>query len=78
MWQRPVRVLQGTCETVVRCAVGVTDGFKVELGLLQGPVLNLLLLSIGTEGLADEVKQKSTWSVMFAGDIRGRGMPWKG
>lgn len=77
MWQRSVRVLQGTCETVVRCAVGVTEEFKVELGLRQGSVLNFLLLSIATEGLTDEVRQKSTWSVMFAGDIVGAPTLWR-
>lgn len=61
----------------MRCAVGVTEEFKVELGLPQASVLNLLLLSIAPEGLTDEVRQKSTWSVMFAGDIVGAPTLWR-
>ena len=39
--------------TVVRCAIGVTDGFKVEVGLHQGLNLSPLLFCYG-EGWIDK------------------------
>ena len=44
MVEKYVRVVQNMYEgsvTVVKCAVGVTDGFKVELGLHEGSGLRI-------------------------------------
>ena len=46
-------------KTVVRCAVGVTEKFKVEVGLHQGS---------SVDRLTGEVRQESLW-LIFAGDI---------
>ena len=32
--------MYGSCKTVVRCAMGVTEEFKVEVGLHQGSALS--------------------------------------
>ena len=45
--------------TVVRCAVGVTDGFKLEVRLHQGLALNPFLFAIVMDKLIEEVRQKS-------------------
>lgn len=56
-------------ETVVRCAVGVTDGFMVGVGLHEGSALSPFLLAIVRDRLTDEVRQESLWTAEFADDI---------
>ena len=64
--EKYVRVLQDmyeSCKTVVRCAVGVTEKFKVEVGLHQGSVLSPFLFSMVIDRLTDEVRQESPWTM---------------
>ena len=42
-------------ETVVRCAVGTTESFKVKVRLYQGSALNLFLFAVIVDRLTDEV-----------------------
>ena len=44
--------------TVVRCAAGVTDGFKVEVRLHQGLALSPFLFVMVMDRLTDEVRQE--------------------
>ncbi|KAK3554030.1 hypothetical protein QTP70_019148, partial [Hemibagrus guttatus] len=70
--EKYVRVVQDMYErsrTVVRCAVGQTEEFKVEVGLHQGSALSPFLFAIVMDQLSEEVKQKSPWTMMFADDI---------
>ncbi|XP_065671877.1 uncharacterized protein LOC136089732 [Hydra vulgaris] len=55
--------------TAVRCAVGMTDRFKVEVGLHQGSALSPFLFAIVIDRLTDEDRQESPWTMMFADDI---------
>ncbi|KAK3558270.1 hypothetical protein QTP86_013939, partial [Hemibagrus guttatus] len=55
--------------TVVRCAVGQTEEFKVEVGLHQGSALSPFLFAIVMDQLSEEVRQESSWTMMFADDI---------
>ncbi|KAK3570083.1 hypothetical protein QTP86_010232 [Hemibagrus guttatus] len=55
--------------TVVRCAVGQTEEFKVEVGLHQGSALSPFLFAIVMDQLSEEVRQESHWTMMFADDI---------
>ncbi|KAK3561329.1 hypothetical protein QTP86_030628 [Hemibagrus guttatus] len=67
-----VRVVQDMYEksrTVVRCAVGQTEEFKVEVGLHQGSALSSFLFAIVMDQLSEEVRQESPWTMMFADDI---------
>ena len=54
---------------MVRCAVGVTEEFKVEVGLHQGSALSPFLFAMVMDRLTDEVRQESPWTMMFADDI---------
>ncbi|KAK3518329.1 hypothetical protein QTP86_018784, partial [Hemibagrus guttatus] len=70
--EKYVRVVQDMYErslTVVRCAVGQTEEFKVEVGLHQGSALSPFLFAIVMDQLSEEVRQESSWMMMFADDI---------
>ncbi|KAK2919253.1 hypothetical protein Q8A73_003624 [Channa argus] len=70
--EKYVRVVQDmyeSCQTVERCAVGVTEEFKVEVGLHQGSALSPFLFALVMDRLTDEVRQESPWTMMFADDI---------
>ncbi|KAK3544563.1 hypothetical protein QTP86_016937, partial [Hemibagrus guttatus] len=70
--EKYVRVVQDMYErsrTVVKCAVGQTEKFKVEVGLHQGSALSPVLFAIVMDQLSEEVRQESPWTMMFADDI---------
>ncbi|KAK3543698.1 hypothetical protein QTP70_027205 [Hemibagrus guttatus] len=66
---RPVQDMYERSRTVVRCAVGQTEEFKVEVGLHQGSALSPFLFAIVMDQLSEEVRQESPWTMMFADDI---------
>ena len=51
--------------TVVRCAAGVTDGFKVEVRLHQGLALSPFLFVMVMDRLTDEVTQELLCTRVF-------------
>ncbi|KAK3521317.1 hypothetical protein QTP70_003179 [Hemibagrus guttatus] len=70
--EKYVRVVQDMYErsrTVVRCAVDQTEEFNVEVGLHQGSALSPFLFAIVMDQLSEEVRQESSWIMMFADDI---------
>ncbi|KAK3531499.1 hypothetical protein QTP70_023281 [Hemibagrus guttatus] len=70
--EKYVRVVQDMYErsrTVVRCAVGQTEEFNVEVGLHQRSALSPFLFAIVMDQLSEEVRQESPWTMMFADDI---------
>ncbi|KAK3542320.1 hypothetical protein QTP86_022482 [Hemibagrus guttatus] len=70
--EKYVRVVQDMYEsgrTVVRCAVGQTEEFNVEVGLHQGSALSPFQFAIVMDQLSEEVRQESPWTMMFADDI---------
>ncbi|KAK3516480.1 hypothetical protein QTP70_017817, partial [Hemibagrus guttatus] len=70
--EKYVRVVQDMYErsrTVVRCAVGQTEEFNVEVGLHQGSALSPFLFAIVMDQLSEEVRQEFPWTMMFADDI---------
>ncbi|KAK3565302.1 hypothetical protein QTP86_005478 [Hemibagrus guttatus] len=70
--EKYVRVVQDMYErsrTVMRCAVGQTEEFNVEVGLHQGSALSPFLFAIVMDQLSEEVRQESPWTMMFADDI---------
>ena len=58
-------------KTVVRCAVGTTESFKVKIRLHQGSALSPLLFAVIMDRLTDEVRREPPWTIymLFANDI---------
>ncbi|KAK3568240.1 hypothetical protein QTP86_002002 [Hemibagrus guttatus] len=59
--EKYVRVVQDMYErsrTVLRCAVGQTEEFKVEVGLHQGSALSPFLFAMVIDQLSEEVRQE--------------------
>ena len=56
-------------ETVVRCAVGTTESFKVKVGLHQGSALSSFLFAVIMDRLTDEVRREPPRTILFADDI---------
>ena len=56
-------------ETVVRCAAGTTESFKIKVGLHQGSALSPFLFAVIMDRLTDEVRREPPWTMQFADDI---------
>ena len=58
-------------ETVVRCAVGSTESFKVKVGLHQGSASSPFLFAVIMDRLTDEVhvRREPSWTMLFVDDI---------
>ena len=55
---RLVQNMYEESETVVRCAVGTTESFKVKVGLHQGSALSSFLFAAIMDRLMDEIKRE--------------------
>ena len=55
--------------TAVRCAVGVTEGFEVKVGLHQGSALSPCLFTMVMDRMTDDIREEAPWTMMFADDI---------
>ena len=67
-----VRIVQDMYDgstTAVRCAVGVTEGFEVKVGLHQGSALSPCLFAMVMDRRTDEIREEAPWTMMFADDI---------
>ena len=54
---------------VVRCAIGITESFKVKVGLHQGSALSPFLFVVIMDRITDEVRTEPPWTMLFADDI---------
>ena len=72
MAEKYVRLAQNMyeeSETVMRCAVGATESFKVKVGLHQESALSPFLSAVIMNRLTDEVRREPLWTMLFADDI---------
>ena len=70
--EKYVRIVQDMYDgstTAVRCAVGVTEGFQVKVGLHQGSALSPCLFAMMMDRMTDEIREEAPWTMMFADDI---------
>ena len=56
-------------ETMVRCAIGTTESFKVKVGLHQGSALSPFLFAVIMDRLTDEVSREPPWTNLFVDDM---------
>ena len=56
-------------KTVVRCAIGTIESFKVNVGLHQGSALSPFLFAVIMDRLTNEVRRELPWTMLFADDI---------
>ena len=56
-------------KAVVRCVVGITQNFKVKVGLQQGSRLSPFLLAIIMTRVKDEVRREPPCTMLFPDDI---------
>ena len=68
-YERLVQDMYEESETVVRCAVGITESFKVKVGQHQGSALSPFLFAVIMDRLMNEVRRKPPWNLLFADDI---------
>ena len=70
--EKYVRIVQDMYDdstTAVRCAVGVTEGFEVTVGLHQGSALSPCLFAVVVDRMTDAIREEAPWTMMFADDI---------
>ena len=66
---RIVKDMYEGSETIMRCAVGTTESFKVKVALHQGSALSPFLFAMIMERLTDEVRREPPWTMLFADNI---------
>ena len=72
MPEKYVKIIQETymdVTTRVRSTVGLTDSFKVQVGLHQGWSLSPLLFNIVFDVLTEVVRENPPWCVLYADDV---------
>ena len=66
--EKYVRIVQDMYDdstTAVRCAVGVTEGLELKVGLHQGSALSPCLFAVVVDRMTDEIREEA----LFADDI---------
>ena len=55
--------------TIVRSTAGLTEEFKVGVGLNQGSALSPFLFAIIMDKLTEDIRKDAPWNVLLADDI---------
>ena len=69
MAKKYVRLVQDmykTSKTMVRCAIGTTESFKIKVKLHQGSALSLFLFAVIMNRLTNKVRREQPWTMLFA------------
>ena len=66
---RLVQDIYEESETVVRCAVGTTEIFKIKVGLHRKSASSMFLFAVIVDRLTEEVRREPLWTMLFADDI---------
>ena len=55
--------------TTMRSAAGLTEEFKVGVGLHQGSALSLFLFAIIMDKLTEDIRKDAPWDMLFVDEI---------
>ena len=66
---RIIKYMYDGVTTTVRSAAGLTEEFKVGVGLHQGSALSPFLFAIIMDKMAEEIRKDTPWDMLFADDI---------
>ena len=66
---RIIKDMYDGATTTVRSAAGLTEEFKVDVGLHQGSALSPFLFAIIMHKLTEDIKKDAPWNMLFADDI---------
>ena len=67
-----IRIIQDMYDgatTTVRSAAGLTEEFKIGVGLYQGSALSPFLFAIIIDRLTEDIRKDAPWDMLFADDI---------
>ena len=68
-YTRIIKNMYDEATTTVRSAAGLTEEFKVDVGLHQGSALSPFLFAIIMDKLTKDIRKDATWDMLFADDI---------
>ena len=68
-YMRLIQDMYEGSETVMKCAVGTTESFKVKVGLHQGSPLIPFLFAVIMDKLTEKARREPPWTMLFADDI---------
>ena len=66
---RIIKDMYDGATTTMRSTTGLTEEFKVDVGLHQGSALSLFLFAIIIDRLTEDIRKDAPWDMMFADDI---------
>ena len=66
---RIINDIYNEATTTVRSAAGLTEKFKVQVGLHQGSVLSSFLFAIIMDKLTEHIRKDAPYNKLFADDI---------
>ena len=66
---RIIKDMYDGATTTVRYAAGLTEEFKVGVGLQHGSALSPLLFTIIMDKLKEDIRKDAPWDMLFADDI---------
>ena len=67
---RIIKDMYNGATTTVRSAAGLTEKFKVGVGLHQDSALSPFLFTIIMEKLTEDIRKEAPWDMLFADDIK--------
>ena len=65
---RIIKDIYDGATTTVRSAAGLTEEFKVGVGLHQGSALSPFLFAIIMDKLTEDIRKNAPWDMLFADD----------
>ena len=68
-YTRIIKDMYDRATTTVRSAAGLTEEFKVGIGLHQGSALSPYLFAIIMDMLTEDIRKDPPWDMLFADDI---------